>query len=155
MSLPVLASEIVERTIWYPTILGVLVVVFATVLFVGSIYLLLGTNMGGRLALLVTFTALSGFMVLLSGLWVTTASPLNTLKGRIPAWEVLEVVEDPSLAQTAEVRDIIDVGRKVDEIEAANVKAAVDENLVTVQALPPRSRSSSRSSPASPRSPTT
>lgn len=136
MSLPVLASEILERTIWYPTILGVLVVVAATLLFVGSIYLLLGTNMGGRLALLVTFTALSGFMVLLSGLWVTTGSPLNTLRGRIPAWEVLEVVEDPSLAQTAEVRDIIEVGREVDEIEAANVKAAVDENLVTVQALP-------------------
>jgi len=67
---------------------------------------------------------------------VTTASPLNTLKGRIPGWEVLEVVEDPSLAQTAAVHDIIDTGRKVDEIEAANVKAAVDENLVTVQALP-------------------
>lgn len=136
MSLPVLASEILERSIWYPTILGILVVVFATLLFVGSIYLLLGTNVGGRLALLVTFTALSGFMVLLSGLWVTTASPLNTIKGRIPAWEVLEVVEDPSLAQTTEVHDIIDAGRKVDEIEAANVKASVDENLVTVQALP-------------------
>ncbi len=136
MSLPVLASEIVERTIWYPTILGILVVVFATLLFVGSIYLLLGTNVGGRLALLITFTALSGFMVLLSGLWLTTASPLNTLKGRIAGWEVLEVVEDPSLAQTTEIRDIVDVGRKVDEIEAANVKAAVDENLVTVQALP-------------------
>ena len=136
MSLPVLASEIIDRTIWYPTILGVLVVVFATLLFVGSIYLLLGTNVGGRLALLVTFTALSGFMVLLSGLWVTTASPLNTIKGRIPAWEVLEVVKDPSQAQTAAVRDIVDAGRKVDAIEAANVKAAVDENLVAVQALP-------------------
>ena len=136
MSLPVLASEILERTIWYPTIIGILVVVFATLLFVGSIYLLLGTNVGGRLALLITFTALSGFMVLLSGLWVTTASPLNTIKGRIPGWEVLEVVDDPSAAQTAAVRDVVDVGREVDEIEAANVKAAVDENLVTVQALP-------------------
>ena len=87
MSLPVLASEIVERTIWYPTILGVLVVVFATVLFVGSIYLLLGTNMGGRLALLVTFTALSGFMVLLSGLY-GALRPLDRVEqkgfGKVP-----------------------------------------------------------------------
>ena len=33
-------------------------------------------------------------MVLLSLLWLTTASPLNTLKGRIPAWEVKEVVNE-------------------------------------------------------------
>ena len=136
MSLPVLASELTHRTIWYPTILGILVVVFGILLFVGSIYLLLGTNVGGRLALLITFTALSGFMLVLSSLWVTTASPLNTIKGRIPAWKVVEIVDDPSQAQAPEVRAIVDAGRKVDTIEAANVKAAVDENLVQIQALP-------------------
>lgn len=136
MNLPVLANEILDRSIWYPTILGVLVVVFATLLFVGSMYLLLGTNVGGRLALLIVFAALSGFMVLLSGLWMTTASPLNTIKGRIPAWKVLEVAKDPAVAKTNEIHNIVDIGRKVDVIEAANVKAAVDENLVTVQAIP-------------------
>jgi thiosulfate reductase cytochrome b subunit len=81
-----LASELLEKTLWYPTILGVLVVVAGIALFVGSIYLLLGTNLGARLGFLVTFTGLMGFMVVLTLLWCTTASPLNTLKGRIPEW---------------------------------------------------------------------
>ena len=40
-------------------------------------------------------------MVLLTLLWCTTASPLNTLKGRIPQWKVQEVVDD-----TREVEDL-------------------------------------------------
>jgi hypothetical protein len=136
VSLPVLATELIDKTIWYPTILGVLVVVFAILLFVGSIYLLLSTNMGARLGFLVVFAALMGFMVVLTSLWLVTASPLNTLKGRIPSWKAVEQVSDLSKAKTPEVRDIKNQGRKVDPIEAANVKAAADENLIQVEALP-------------------
>ena len=69
-----------------------LVVVAGIGLFCGSIYVLLGTNLGARLGFLVAFTGLMGFMVILSLLWCTTASPLNTIKGRIPQWKVQEVV---------------------------------------------------------------
>jgi hypothetical protein len=72
----------------------------------------------------------------LTSLWIVTASPLNTLKGRIPSWKAVELVNDPSAAKTPEVRDIQTKGTKVDVIEAANVKAAADENLVAVEALP-------------------
>ena len=126
-----LANTLLERSLWYPTILGVLVVVAAVVLFVGSIYLMLGTNMGARAGFLATFTGLMGLMVGLSALWVTTASPLNTLRGAVPKWEIQEVVSDLSKAKTEEVRNIKQDGVKVDTIEAANVKAAVDEGLVT------------------------
>jgi hypothetical protein len=126
-------AEPIHRTIWYPTILGVLVVVAGVVLFVGSIYLILGTNMGARLAFLATFSGLMGFMVVLTSLWITTASPLNTLKGAIPKWEIKEYVPSLSKAKTAAARDIRQAGHKVDPIEAANVKAAVDEGLVTKQ----------------------
>ncbi len=136
MDFTVLASEITERTLWYPTILGILVVVFAVLLFCGSIYLLLATNMGARLGFLVAFTCLTGFMVLLTALWITTTSPLNTLRGRVPAWEALEVVDDPADAKTVEVRDIETEGRLVGAVEAANVKAEVDETLVQVEAVP-------------------
>jgi hypothetical protein len=131
-----LASELTEKTLWYPTILGILVVVFAVLLFCGSIYLLLATNMGARLGFLVAFTCLMGFMVLLTALWITTASPLNTLKGRIPGWEAVEVVKDPANAKTEEVRNIVDEGKVVSAVEAANVKAAADEELVAVGAVP-------------------
>ena len=51
-----------HKGLWYPTILGVLVVVAAIVLFCGSIYVLLGTNLGARLGFLIAFTGLMGFM---------------------------------------------------------------------------------------------
>jgi len=136
LSLPILAAETLEKDIWYPTILGFLVVTFAIVLFCGSVYMLLATNLGARLGFLIAFTALMGFMVILTSLWITTASPLNTLKGRIPKWEPLELVSDPTKAKTEEVQDIESKGRKVGAAEAANVKASVDENLVRVEALP-------------------
>ena len=87
-----IATELLHKGLWYPTILGVLVVVAGIALFCGSIYVLLGTNLGARLGFLVAFTWLMGFMTILTALWCTTASPLNTLKGRIPAWEVQQVV---------------------------------------------------------------
>jgi hypothetical protein len=136
VSLPALAAELIDKNIWYPTILGFLVVIFAIGLFAGSAYLLLATNLGARLGFLVAFTGLMGFMVILSSLWVVTASPLNTLKGRIPSWKAVEVVKDPSAAKTPDVRNITTKGKKVDVIEASNVKAAADENLIQVQALP-------------------
>jgi hypothetical protein len=127
------ASELLDKGLWYPTILGVLVVVAGIALFVGSIYVLLGTNLGARLGFLVTFTGLMGFMTILTLLWCTTASPLNTLKGRIPAWKVKEVVMGESL-EKSKIADVRDIGqpknRVKDASEVANVKAAVDAALV-------------------------
>lgn len=80
----VLAVE--KKTLWDPTILGVLTVVSGVVLFCGSTYMLLATNLGARLGFLLSAAALSGLMVLLSTLWLTTATPLNSPKGRISRW---------------------------------------------------------------------
>jgi len=133
-----LALEATPKGLWYPTILGVLVVIAAVTLFCGSIYLLLGTNLGARLGFLVAFTALAGFMMILSLLWSTTASPLNTLKGRIPAWSVVEVVPTPNKSTIDAVRNIEDKKNLVaqSDPEAATVKAAVDAALVTKVSLP-------------------
>lgn len=127
----VLANELTDPNLWYPTILGVLVVVAGILLFVGSIYLILGTNMGARLAFLVTFASLMGFMVVLTSLWITTASPLNTLRGSVPKWEIKEVVTTLDESTIPEVRTIQEDGTKVPTVEAANIKAAVDEGLIT------------------------
>jgi hypothetical protein len=131
-----LASGVLEKGLWYPTILGVLVVIAGVALFCGSIYVLLGTNLGARLGFLVAFTGLAGFMVILTSLWVTTASPLNTLKGRIPAWQVEEVVAAPERSRTSAVRDIVREENVAEATEAANVKAAVDEAIVTKMSTP-------------------
>ena len=130
----VLAQQVIEgpahKTLWYPTILGVLVVIAGVGLFCGSIYLLLATNLGARLGFLIAASALSGFMVLLSLMWLTTASPLNTLKGRVPSWKLVEQVDSLSKSRIAAVRDIDTKGKAVIPAEAANVKAAVDAGLV-------------------------
>jgi hypothetical protein len=132
-TLSVLAAEgIHNRDLWYPTILGVLVVVAAVALFCGTPYLLLATNMGARLGFLVATACLSGLMVLVSLLWLTNPSPVNTLKGRIPAWVAVQSIENGDLAKAkvAAVRDIDTNGRAASEADITNLKAAVDNNLI-------------------------
>jgi hypothetical protein len=132
----ILASELTHKGLWYPTILGVLVVVAGVVLFCGSVYILLGTNLGARLGFLVAFTGLTGFMVILTLLWCTTSSPLNTLKGRPASWKVQQVVTDLDKAKIEAARGIQTRANLVDASEEANVKAAVDAALITKVSIP-------------------
>jgi hypothetical protein len=67
---------------------------------------------------------------------MTTASPLNTLRGRVPEWKVLEVVADPAKADTTEIRKIEAKGTEVGESKAADVKAKVDEVIVIQEEIP-------------------
>lgn len=135
----VLAAEgIKDRDLWYPTILGVLVVLAAVSLFMGSIYLLLATNLGSRLGFLIAAAGLSGFMVLLSLLWLTTSSPLNTLKGRPPSWKAVESIKGGDLARSKipAIQNLTDANKLEDPAEQANVKAAVDTVVVTPLGTP-------------------
>lgn len=130
----VLAAEgIKDRDLWYPTILGVLTVLAAVSLFMGTIYLLLATNLGARLGFLIAAAGLSGFMVLLSCLWLTTSSPLNTLKGRPPTWKAVESIEGGDLAQSKipAIQALSKGDQLKDPAEQANVKAALDQVVVT------------------------
>ena len=132
-ALNVLASEgIKNRDLWYPTILGVLVVVASVALFFGTVYMLLATNMGARLGFLVSTAGLAGLMVLLSLLWLTNPSPVNTLKGRIPAYKAVEGIESGDVARSKipAVQKINEKPNKLPQEELANVKAAVDTNLI-------------------------
>src|SRR4029077_2087691 len=105
--------------LWNPTILGVLVTLSAIGLFCVSVYLLLATNLGARLGFLVAAAGLSGFMVLLSCLWLTTASPLNTLKGRVPTWKAVESLKggDRARSKIPAVREITKANQITDPAE--------------------------------------
>lgn len=129
-------AETASHGIWYPTILGVLVVISAIVLFIGSVYLLLGTNVGARLGFLITFTSLMGFMMILSVLWLTTASPLESPKGRVASWSVVENVTDLNKAKTEVVRGINTKQHLASSTDASNVAAAVDAALITKVSTP-------------------
>jgi len=117
--------------LWNPTILGVLVTLSAIGLFCGSAYLLLATNLGGRLGFLVSFASLTGFMVLLSLLWWTSGnSGIDPPHGLSPAWKVVEVVKDPSQSKYDAVHDALENGTKADTTELANLRPAMDAALV-------------------------
>jgi hypothetical protein len=135
----ILGAEIAHPGIWNPTIIGYLTVICAIGLFCGSVYLLLATNLGGRLGFMIAFAGLMGFMVLLTTLWWTSGnSGLDPPHGHSPAWNVVEVLPPgvtPDNAKTAGVRDIITKGKKVTEDQLVTIKPYVDSALVRNVAL--------------------
>ena len=131
-SLLVLAAEAPEHpNLWNPTVIGIATVVCAVILFCGSVYLLLGTNMGGRLGFLVSATGLTAFMLLLATLWWTSGSSgIDPPHGKSPAWHVIGVVDTPSDSTIPAVKNIATDGRKLSGEELTNIKPAIDATLV-------------------------
>lgn len=85
---------------------GVLALVLAIVVFIGSIWLLLAMILGVRMGYLVTATTLFGIMVILSGMW--TANTLGP-KGPETTWHALGAGPDLSEASAnGETHDIAD-----------------------------------------------
>ncbi len=79
---------------------GILVVTLAIVILPGSVYLLLATNMGSRLGLLVALAAVFGWISILTMTWWIT-SPANGPRGRNASWKPVEVyVEGSGPART-------------------------------------------------------
>ncbi|MEY2975703.1 MAG: hypothetical protein RIR49_2123 [Actinomycetota bacterium] len=68
---------------WEPELRGLLTVILGLVAFMGSIYLILGTNIGARLGFLVTLTGLAGWMALMGAIWWIYGIGL---KGEDPSW---------------------------------------------------------------------
>ncbi len=135
MSFLFLASEAATHEgLWDPFLRGLLVVAFGVALFWGSVYLLLGTNVGARLGFLLAFSGLMGFMTLLSLFWLTTATPITSLHGAESKWKVEEVVEAPyGESQFGAVRGIERTGDKVDDVATNELRAAADSVLVEAE----------------------
>ena len=54
---------------WEPELRGILIVIIAVSVLMGSVYLILSTNMGARLGFLVAFAALAGWMFIMGSIW--------------------------------------------------------------------------------------
>lgn len=129
MGLGILAAEATKHLDLVGKLRGYFIVVFAVGLFCGSIYLLLATNLGGRLGFLVAFASLTGFLMLLGTIWFTNLTPLNALHGPPPHWLVKEVVDNPAQAKTEKARDIEKVGIPLDSAAQGEIKATVDSTV--------------------------
>ncbi|MGH8976049.1 MAG: hypothetical protein ACRD0C_22915 [Acidimicrobiia bacterium] len=135
MDLMMLAAEAGHELDLVGQLKGYGVAVFSVGLFCGSIYLLLATDIGGRLGFMVAFTGVTGFLMMLAMIWFTNFTPLNALHGPPPTWKVKEVVDEPKDARIAAVRDIEEKGVKLSEAEQGEIKASVDA-AVTAEESP-------------------
>jgi len=71
---------------WEPELRGLLTVVIAVIILVGSIYMVMATNMGSRLAFLVVLTGLFGWLMLMGIAWMIYGIGL---RGPDPTWEAV------------------------------------------------------------------
>jgi hypothetical protein len=92
---------------WDPQIRAILVLALSVVVLPGSIYLILGTNLGARLGFLVALAGLMGWMVILGIIWAVYGIGYV---GDSPSWHFKEVVTSPT----------------ADDLDAAETEAAHD-----------------------------
>jgi len=93
---------------WDPQIRAILVLALSVVVLPGSIYLILGTNLGTRLGFLVSIAGLSGWMVIIGIIWAVYGIGYV---GDSPAWHFREVVTSESAEDlgAAELEDAHDL----------------------------------------------
>jgi len=90
---------------WEPELRGILIVIIAVTTLCGSVYMVLGTNLGARLGFLVAFTGLAGWMALMGSIWWIYGIGL---KGPEPSWDAIPgktVIQDVSSLRNAGVLD--------------------------------------------------
>lgn len=90
---------------WEPELRGYLSVIIGGVALGGTVYLILGTNIGSRLGFLVSLAGLFGWMAIMGIVWWIYGIGLL---GRMPSWEPanpVAIVRDATLLHQADVVD--------------------------------------------------
>lgn len=91
---------------WEPELRGILIVIISVGVLCGSIYLILGTNMGARLGFLVVLTALAGWMFVLGAIWWTYG---QGLLGAQPSWQPVQgrtIIRDAGKLHEVSILDV-------------------------------------------------
>jgi len=92
--------------VWDPVITGYLAVGIGVAVLMGSVYMLLATNMGTRLGFMVALCGLAGWMFLMGIIWWVYGIGLI---GDAPAWRPIEVTTNPAVSQVENVRALADL----------------------------------------------
>jgi len=115
---------------WDPAIKGILVVTIAVAILMGSVYLIVATNTGARLGMLISLAGLFGWLSIMTLFWWIQPPGIGP-SGKAPGWVTEEIfVHDPSSppAQLQELNDLPDPSQIIaaSEIIAANPDIAGD-----------------------------
>jgi hypothetical protein len=106
--LPVLAG-----IAWDPTIRGLLVVLVGVVVLLGSVWLIVSTNVGARLGTLLVLAGLFGWMFIMASLWWVYG--IGWI-GDSPTWETVDINTSPLSASIVdEVHDLPERAVLIDE----------------------------------------
>jgi hypothetical protein len=90
---------------WQPEIRGVTVVLIAFMCLCGSVYLVMGTNLGARLGLLMSLAGLFGWLALMGAIWTVFGIGL---KGKDPSWKPQQIFSGvESLAQDSRTSGLV------------------------------------------------
>jgi hypothetical protein len=95
---------------WEPELRGALTVIIAVAILMGSVFLILSTNMGTRLGFLVSLAALAGWMFIMGGMWWAYG---KGLQGPVPSWVGVEgetVIQGPTPLRNVLELDFEDEG---------------------------------------------
>ena len=117
---------------WDPEIRGILSVLVGVVVLMGSIYLLLATNLATRLGFLLSLTAVFAWLTIHGTVW-WIYPPGTGPAGRPPSWEVTEIVYgDLTNSMLDEAHDLDTSGlpgpEEVDELTPEQVAEISDEH---------------------------
>lgn len=117
---------------WDPQIRGILSVLVGVVVLMGSVYLLLATNVANRLGFLLSLAAIFGWLTIHGLVWLIYP-PIMGPAGRGPSWEVEEIVYgdlDESLLDKAHGVDTsaLPSAEEIDELTPEDVEALSEEH---------------------------
>lgn len=125
---------------WEPELRGLLTVVIGFVILMGSVYMILATNMGARLGFLVSFAALAGWMMLMGSVWWIYGIGL---RGPDPSWAPVPgqtVIQDTqslrSVGVTDRLPDLDDDASFAEEADAVS-DILVDDGYVILDPASP------------------
>jgi hypothetical protein len=110
---------------WEPELRGILIIIIAVGTLCGSIYLILGTNLGVRLGFLVAFSGLAGWMFLMGAIWWAYGIGLKGPEGTWDAVEGRTVLQDPTALRQAGV---------LEEPVTVDVETSPTQQALTVDA---------------------
>lgn len=121
--------QIIAGISFDPGIRGILVVLTGVTVLMGSVYLLLGTNLGSRLGFLVALTGLFGWLAILTFMWWLTPPAIGP-RGNLPSWKPVEIYVNGGgdQAKTDALGQLVDPASlpKADRILADNPDLAKD-----------------------------
>lgn len=105
---------------WMPELRGILIIVISVFTLMGSVYLIMLTNVGARLGFLIVFASLAGWMFLMGCMWWTYGIGL---KGPEPTWEAVNrrtILQDTNaLSLSGALGDPVVVADSATPIETA------------------------------------